>query len=274
MSEPFIAEIRIFAGNCAPRGWAFCNGQLLPIAQNTALFSLIGTTYGGDGRTTTALPNLQGRAPMHPGHGPGLSVRRLGERGGDETAALSEAQMPNHTHSANVTPQSGDQGDPSPGAYLAGGSTPATTVYGDGSATLDGALAPGALPLAGGGQPHNNLQPFLTMNFIIALVGLFPSRGGAQETGTSELDAAKLEDDQDTGQVEVNDQAAEAVAAAPKTPRKPGRKVTVKKPARRATVKKPARKATVKRPARKATVKKPARKATVKKPVRKAVRRR
>jgi microcystin-dependent protein len=98
MSEPFIAEIRIFAGNFAPRGWAFCDGQLLPISQNTALFSLIGTTYGGDGRTTTALPNLQGRAPMHPGRGPGLTERRLGQKGGVETVTLSEAQMPNHNH--------------------------------------------------------------------------------------------------------------------------------------------------------------------------------
>ena len=100
MSEPFIAEIRIFAGNFAPRGWAFCNGQLLPISQNTALFSLIGTTYGGDGRTTTALPNLQGCAPMHPGNGPGLTSRRLGQRGGAETITLTEAQMPQHQHSA------------------------------------------------------------------------------------------------------------------------------------------------------------------------------
>ncbi|MCA1780512.1 MAG: tail fiber protein [Xanthomonadaceae bacterium] len=98
MSEPFIAEIRIFAGNFAPRGWAYCDGQLLPISQNTALFSLIGTTYGGDGRNTTALPNLQGRTPMHPGRGPGLTSRRLGERGGVEAVTLSEAQMPNHNH--------------------------------------------------------------------------------------------------------------------------------------------------------------------------------
>ena len=102
MSEPFIAEIRIFAGNFAPRSWAFCNGQLLPIAQNTALFSLIGTTYGGDGRTTTALPNLQGKAPMHPGRGPGLTVRQLGQTGGSETVSLTEAQMPSHNHSLQI----------------------------------------------------------------------------------------------------------------------------------------------------------------------------
>ena len=98
MSEPFIAEIRIFAGNFAPRSWAFCDGQLLPISQNTALFSLIGTVYGGDGRSTTALPNMMGRAPMHPGRGPGLTSRRLGQRGGVEMVTLSEAQMPDHTH--------------------------------------------------------------------------------------------------------------------------------------------------------------------------------
>ena len=99
MSEPFVAEIRIFAGTFAPRGWAFCNGQLLPIAQNTALFSLIGTVYGGDGRSTTALPNLQGRAPMHPGTGPGLTTRRLGQSAGAETVALTAAHTPSHTHS-------------------------------------------------------------------------------------------------------------------------------------------------------------------------------
>ena len=103
MSEPFIAEIRIFAGNFAPRGWSFCDGQLLPISQNTALFSLIGTTYGGDGRSTTALPNLEGRAPMHPGRGPGLTARRLGQTVGTETVPLSEAQIPRHTHTLRGT---------------------------------------------------------------------------------------------------------------------------------------------------------------------------
>ncbi|RMF80913.1 MAG: phage tail protein [Chloroflexi bacterium] len=171
MSEPFIAEIRIFAGNFAPRGWAFCNGQLLPIAQNTALFSLIGTTYGGDGRTTTALPNLQGRAPMHPGRGPGLTSRRLGERGGVESVTLSEAQMPSHTHSLMATSEDGNRGDPA-GNTIARGTPmflppPQST----------GSLANQTLPSAGGSQAHNNVQPFLTMNFIIALVGLYPSRG-------------------------------------------------------------------------------------------------
>ncbi len=113
MSEPFVAEIRIFAGNFAPRGWAFCNGQLLPVSQNTALFSLIGTTYGGDGRTTTALPNLQARAPMHPGRGPGLTARRLGQKVGVDTVTLTEAQIPSHTHTARATTTAADTSVPS-----------------------------------------------------------------------------------------------------------------------------------------------------------------
>lgn len=169
MSEPFIAEIRIFAGNFAPRGWAFCNGQLLPIAQNTALFSLIGTTYGGDGRTTTALPDLQGRAPMHPGRGPGLTSRRLGQRGGVEQVTLTEAQMPNHNHSMEVTTEDGERREPG-NRYFGRGNAIFANV-----ANL-GAMASQSLPNTGGSQAHNNLQPFLTMNFIIALVGLFPSR--------------------------------------------------------------------------------------------------
>ena len=173
MSEPFIAEIRIFAGNFAPRSWAFCNGQLLPIAQNTALFSLIGTTYGGDGRSTTALPNLQGRAPMHPGRGPGLTSRRLGQRGGSEMVTLSEAQMPNHTHSLTAALQLGETGTPSTNTSLA--FSRGANAYHDG--TPDVSMADQALPNVGGSQPHNNMQPYLTMNFIIALQGLYPSRG-------------------------------------------------------------------------------------------------
>ena len=175
MSEPFIAEIRIFAGNFAPRSWAFCDGQLLPIAQNTALFSLIGTTYGGDGRTTTGLPNLQGRAPMHPGRGPGLTARRLGERVGVEDVTLTEAQMPQHKH----TLQAGG------GVGIVGGgnnndplnnytSKPATgNAYASGTETPMSAAAVGN---TGGGQAHNNMQPYLALNFIIALQGLYPSR--------------------------------------------------------------------------------------------------
>ncbi len=173
MSEPFIAEIRIFAGNFAPRGWAFCNGQLLPVSQNTALFSLIGTTYGGDGRTTTALPNLEGRAAMHPGRGPGLTSRRLGQRGGTEMITLSEAQMPNHTHSAQANNSQGNTNDPA-------GQT-ISRPFGRGSNLFkkNGADSVNmrSLTETGGGQAHNNMQPFLAMNFIIALVGLYPSRG-------------------------------------------------------------------------------------------------
>ncbi len=175
MSEPFIAEIRIFAGNFAPRGWAFCNGQLLPVSQNTALFSLIGTTYGGDGRTTTALPNMEGRAPMHPGRGPGLTSRRLGEKTGAETVTLSEAQMPQHNH--------GFVADGSSGGPLGGGanaSTPVNKYLGASVKYQNNTGSPvnmAALSSSGGSQAHNNMQPYLAMNFIIALVGLYPSRG-------------------------------------------------------------------------------------------------
>lgn len=173
MSEPFVAEIRIFAGNFAPRGWAFCNGQLLPVSQNTALFSLIGTTYGGDGRTTTALPNLEGRAPMHPGRGPGLTAKRLGERGGVEMVTLSEAQMPNHTHTVQGSQLPGDFPVPT-GRRLA--TTVGDNLYANSSATPVVDMADQALLSTGGSQAHNNMQPYLTMNFIIALVGLYPSR--------------------------------------------------------------------------------------------------
>lgn len=174
MSEPFIAEIRIFAGNFAPRSWAFCNGQLLPIAQNTALFSLIGTTYGGDGRTTTALPNMEGRAPMHPGRGPGLTSRRLGERGGTETVTLSEAQLPNHNHTLRAAGNTvGTTGTPTTNTAYAIPLGP--SAFHGGTPDVDMAFE--ALPGAGATNAHNNMQPYLTMNFIIALQGLYPSRG-------------------------------------------------------------------------------------------------
>jgi len=176
MSEPFIAEIRIFAGNFAPRGWAFCNGQLLPISQNTALFSLIGTTYGGDGRSTTALPNLEGRAPMHPGRGPGLTARRLGEKVGTETVTLSEAQIPSHSHTLRATTsRAAANTAPSNTASLSRSGGGDSLYQTNTSANLVD-LASGAVSTAGGSQAHTNLQPFLTLNFIIALEGLYPSR--------------------------------------------------------------------------------------------------
>ena len=173
MSEPFIAEIRIFAGNFAPRGWAFCNGQLLQISQNTALFSLIGTIYGGDGRTTTGLPNLQGRAAMHPGTGPGLSQRRLGQSGGVTQVTLTSNQVPNHTHAMNASPNPGESSD-AQGSAL--GRAVGGAPYQQNTTDNLVPLASEALPAVGGGQAHNNMQPYLGMYFIIALTGVFPSR--------------------------------------------------------------------------------------------------
>jgi len=175
MSEPFIAEIRIFAGNFAPRGWAFCDGQLLPIASNTALFSLIGTTYGGDGRTTTGLPNLQGRAPMHPGRGPGLTARRLGDKVGADTVTLSEAQIPSHAHNPLRAVGSPGLAVSAPTTTTAFARSGAGVAYITTTANLVD-MASQTLSTTGGGQAHTNQQPFLTINFIIALVGLFPSR--------------------------------------------------------------------------------------------------
>jgi len=175
MSDPFVAEIRMFAGNFAPRSWAFCTGQLLPIAQNTALFSLIGTTYGGDGRTTTALPDLKGRAPMHPGRGPGLTVRRLGEKGGAEVHTLTELEIANHSHGVSRTDDllnTTDAANSLPGT--SGGRGGGTAIYHD---TSGQTLAPGGDTRAtGGSQPHTNVQPFQALNFIIALQGTYPSR--------------------------------------------------------------------------------------------------
>ena len=171
MSEPFIAEIRIFAGNFAPRGWAFCDEQLLPIAQNTALFSLIGITYGGDGRTTTALPSMQGRAPMHAGRGPGLTSRRLGQQGGVESVTLTEGQMPSHNHQMMASPNPGETSGPSGNALAR---TVGSSAYGPANNLTP--FNEATMPPAGGGQAHDNMQPYLALNFIIALVGLYPSR--------------------------------------------------------------------------------------------------
>lgn len=171
--DPFVAEIRIFPFNFAPRGWAWCDGQLLPLSQNTALFSLLGTTYGGNGKSNFALPDLQGRAPMHPGQGPGLSLHDLGETGGSETVSLLESEIPSHSHALRCSSDDGDLKAPSPNRVLAR-SIPGT-LYGTSNSGLQG-MADVALAPAGGDQPHNNLQPYLTFYFCIALQGVFPPR--------------------------------------------------------------------------------------------------
>jgi microcystin-dependent protein len=175
MADPFVAEIRIFPFNFAPRGWAWCDGQLMPLSQNTALFSLLGTTYGGDGKSNFALPDLQGRAPMHPGQGPGLSLHDLGETGGSETVTLLESEIPAHAHAMNAQGSVANLNDPSQ-AVLArtfGGGNLYKLPAGASTASLsDQSLAP-----AGGDQPHNNLMPYLTFYFCIALQGVFPPRG-------------------------------------------------------------------------------------------------
>jgi microcystin-dependent protein len=174
MADPFVAEIRIFPFNFAPRGWAWCDGQLLPLSQNTALFSLLGTTYGGNGKSNFALPDLQGRAPMHPGQGPGLSLHDLGETGGSETVTLLESEMPSHSHAVMTinTPANVKLPGPDVGlARSAGGS-----AYIASNTGLQ-AMAPETLAPAGGDQPHNELQPYLTFYFNIALQGVFPPRG-------------------------------------------------------------------------------------------------
>ena len=173
MSEPFIAEIRIFAGNFAPRSWAFCDGQLLPISQNTALFSLIGTTYGGDGRTTTALPNLQGRAVMHPGRGPGLTSRRLGQRTGVEKVTILEAEMPSHTHTLQARARLANESSPAGNSLAVGKGIGIYTNDTNPLVSMDSS----SLNNTGGSQSHNNMQPYITLNYIIALQGLYPSRG-------------------------------------------------------------------------------------------------
>jgi microcystin-dependent protein len=168
--DPFVAEIRIFPFNFAPTGWAFCDGQLLPLSQNTALFSLLGTTYGGNGQSNFALPDLQGRAPMHPGQGPGLSLRDLGETGGSETVSLLESEIPAHSHTLNALNDSGLQFSPE-GSLTARANIYKTSPPGNLVNMSVNKLAP-----AGGDQPHNNLQPYLTMNFCIALQGVYPPR--------------------------------------------------------------------------------------------------
>ncbi len=172
MADPFVAEIRIFPFNFAPKGWAWCNGQILPLSQNTALFSLLGTTYGGDGKSNFALPNMQGNAPMHPGQGPGLSLHDLGETGGSATVTLLQSEIPSHPHQLRAnTVDSADTNAAGPNASLAlsaGG-----TLY---QAASNTTMATEALAPAGGNLPHNNMQPYLTLYFNIALQGVFPPR--------------------------------------------------------------------------------------------------
>lgn len=165
MSEPFLAEIRIVGFNFAPRGWAFCDGQILPINQNQSLFSLLGTTYGGDGRTSFALPNLRGRTPVHVGNGDSL-----GQKGGEEVHTLSVSELPQHTHVVNATDDLPQADMPTNNVLASAG----VNAYGSLSAptvNMRAGMVGGA-----GGQAHNNMQPFLTLNFVIALQGLFPSR--------------------------------------------------------------------------------------------------
>ena len=171
MPEPFVGEIRIFAGSFAPTGWALCDGQLMPIAQNTALFMLLGNAYGGNGQNTFALPDLRGRVPVQSGQGPGLTPRLRGEAPGAETHTLSVAEIPAHAHPLGASAANGNSDAPAGGVMAR--SPAAVPQY---AANADATLAASAVSPTGGSQPHNNMQPYLTLNFIIALQGIFPSR--------------------------------------------------------------------------------------------------
>lgn len=179
MSDQFVAEIRIFPFNFPPTGWAFCDGQIMPISQNTALFSLLGTTYGGDGKSTFALPDMQGNAAMQPGQGPGLSLRDLGERSGAAAVTLLQSEMPVHSHTFQASTMAGTTPDPA-NAVPAKPLWTSGTQFGSGLAYSTAAptemMAPNALAPAGAGLPHNNMQPYLTLSFCIALQGIFPQR--------------------------------------------------------------------------------------------------
>ncbi|KQY90602.1 MULTISPECIES: phage tail protein [Roseateles] len=170
MSNPYVGEIRLFAGNFAPLGWMFCQGQLLPIAENEVLFVLIGTTYGGDGQSTFALPDLRGRVPVHQGQGPGLSPRMLGELGGDETITLAPTQLPTHTHTLRASGAAAT--GTAPGGALLAATSVASYDPGPGST----AMAASAVGSAGGNQPHENMAPTLALNYIISLFGIFPQQ--------------------------------------------------------------------------------------------------
>jgi microcystin-dependent protein len=179
MSDQFVAEIRIFPFDFPPTGWALCDGQLLPISQNTALFSLLGTTYGGDGKSTFALPNMQGSTPMQQGQGQGLTERFLGEMSGSETVTLIQSEMPLHNHGLMAANESATVADPSnavlaKGNYDTGTQSGAVAFYQTAAPNVQ--LNPMAVGIAGGSQPHGNMQPYLTLNFCIALQGIFPQR--------------------------------------------------------------------------------------------------
>ena len=173
--DPFVAEIRIFPFNFAPKGWAFCDGQLLPISQNTALFSLLGTTYGGDGKSNFGLPNLQDSAPLHPGQGPALSLYDLGQTGGSDTVALIPSEMPHHSHVVNADSGAGNSHDPTGNVWASAQvARQGQKLYGT---TAGPSMSSQALSPAGGDLPHNNLMPYLTLNFCIAMQGVYPPRG-------------------------------------------------------------------------------------------------
>jgi microcystin-dependent protein len=171
MSEPFVGEIRMFAGNFAPRGWAFCDGQLLAVSQNDALFSLLGTIYGGDGRTTFGLPDLRGRIPIHAGEGPGLSPRRLGAKGGSENETLTVNQLPSHGHALQFSTATGTQNSPEDETVSA---SPTVRVFRPSQA--DAIMKSNTITNVGGSRSHTNLMPYICIHFIIALFGIYPSR--------------------------------------------------------------------------------------------------
>jgi len=173
--EPLLGEIKMFGGNFAPRGWALCDGQILAISENEALFSILGTTYGGDGRTTFGLPDLRGRTPIHAGQGPGLTLRRLGQKGGEETVLLTVNQLPSHTHTAQLNADSSVATSDKPQSLLPARNAGSTPQYGDSPNT---ALSASSISInaAGGNQAHPNMQPYITINYIIALQGIYPSR--------------------------------------------------------------------------------------------------